>query len=106
MEQPTVNAVGRSVAKDRRSERRRSDREMKRERTMEVGRRLTFGTAACQINGMSVQFACNLPRGNPRMQWEGGGKEAVLKVLSETGMNQQKRNHFITGAEKLSALPL
>lgn len=80
---------------------------MKRERrTMEVGRRLTFGSAACQINGMSVRFACNLPRGNPRVQWGRGAKEAVLKVLSQTGMNQQKRNHFITGAEKLSALPL
>lgn len=72
---------------------------------MEVGRRFTLATADCRINGMSVQFACNFPRGNPRVQW-GGSKEAVLKVLSQTGMNQQKRNHFITGAEKLSALPL
>ena len=38
-----------------------------RRRTMEVGRRLTFSTTACQINGMSVELAPSLPRGNPRV---------------------------------------
>lgn len=82
---------------------------MKRERrrTMEVEHRLTFSTTACQINEMSVQLARSLPRGNPRVHWRrkcGHRGSAGRYVLY--GMSQQKRNHFIAGAEKLARLPL
>lgn len=60
-----------------------SDGGMKREgrRTMEVERRLTCTTTTCQINGMSVQLAPSLPRGNPRVHWErkGRGEEGALE---------------------------
>lgn len=61
---------------------------------MEVGCRLTFGTAACQINGMSVQFSCNLPRGNPRVQWGRGSQGGSAQGSKSDGDESAEKKPF------------
>lgn len=77
---------------------------------MEVGSRLTFSAAACQINGMSVPSAPSFPRGNPRVYFGGqrwGRRERwrmCVCVLQKMSQQKRKKKHFIAGAEKLPAL--